>query len=182
MPGAGRPAEPKILICPLMRDVVRFVAGRRGRFRQTRGVCPSEVTMSLSQRGVGDRDVCFHVRSFASAAFAGAPTRSGRSRPGIRGARMNGLFERSEMSHVGLACSTGRADGHRQPQTHAMQPPHAGSHTRPPAVLVTGDSDSLLVADKAPDEGGAPRGTFEDGARPGPRIITWSISSRRTGH
>lgn len=122
------------------------------------------------------------MRSFASAAFAGSPTRSGRSRPGIRGARMNGLFERSEMSHVGLACSTGRADGHRQPQTHAMQPPHAGSHTRPPAVLVTGDSDSLLVADKAPDEGGAPRGTFEDGARPGPRIITWSISSRRTGH
>lgn len=121
------------------------------------------------------------MRSFASAAFAGSPTRSGRSRPGIRGARMNGLFERSEMSHVGLACSTGRADGHRQPQTHAMQPPHAGSHTRPPAVLVTGDSDSLLVADKAPDEGGAPRGTFEDGARPGPRIITWSISSR-TGH
>lgn len=38
---------------------------------------------------------------------------------------MNGVLERSEMSHVELACSTARADGRRQPKTHVIQLAHA---------------------------------------------------------
>lgn len=55
---------------------------------------------------------------------------------------MNGVLERSEMSHVELACSTARADGRRQPKTHVIQLAHADQRGLPPAVLVTDYSDS----------------------------------------